>query len=362
MTLLSIPFSEKDDLVGVYMGTAIERSRLGEVQNPWAKWAALVRPEHVTTHRERTLEQKVNIVAGTPQLYGTVANDSGDFPSGVRLEITKPDGRKLDTAHSFNDPDLNVVLGPLGSLHMFVVRNPAVGEWRITMTIRDDITDAHLVVSTTATADTFGQSEKALRKVMHDSESVPEELRELLAETAQGSFWCQLIFYGIAVIFFALVVALLSEASAVSATIAAVANFIGRGLTAARLTAFLKVSLPILTFLNATLGWLCQLVGFTSPPVEIEISHPVKQQTVSGTVPLEVKLDKGANKVTQVAYLVDDTPAGQSTQPPFTVKWLSTGVANGTHKVTATAIAGSTATNSKSVEFVVQNGSEPMEG
>lgn len=361
MTLLSIPFSEKDDLVGVYMGTAIERSRLREVQNPWARWAALVRPEHVTTHRERTLQQKMNIVSGTPQLYGTIANDSGDFPTGVRLTVTKPDGRKLDAAHGFNDPDLNVVLGPDGALHMFVVRNPAVGEWQIEMTIRDDITDAHLVISTTATADTFGQSEKALRKVLHDGESAPEELRELLAEMAQGSFWCQLIFYTIAVIFFALVVALLSEASAVSATIGGLANLIGHGMTAIRLTALLKVALPIFTFLNATLGWLCQLVGFTSAPVEIAVSHPVKQQTVAGTVPLEVTLDKGANKVTQVSYLVDDNPAGQSTQAPFTVKWLSTGVANGTHKVTATAIAGSTATNSRSVEFVVQNSSEPAE-
>lgn len=359
MTLLSIPFSEKNDLAGVYMGTAIERSRLGETQNPWAKWAALARPEHVTVHRQRTLTQAVAVAQGTPSLYGTVANDSGAFPTGVRLKITKPDGSELKTAHGFNDPGLNVVLGPEGAVHMFVVKNPAEGAWLIEMTIRDDITDAHLVVSTTATSDTLGQSEKALRRVMHDRESVPEELRGLLEEATLSSFWCRLIFYAIAVILFALVLAVASEASAVSAAIAAVARFFA--VTPAGFTAFLKVALPALTFLNATLAWLCQLAGATPPPVEIEVSHPVKNGTVSGEVPLEVQLDKGAGKVTEVSYLVDDQPAGQSTSSPFKVKWSSLGVANGTHKVTATAIAGSTATTSKAVVFVVQNGSAPAE-
>ena len=81
-----------------------------------------------------------------------------------------------------------------------------------------------------------------------------------------------------------------------------------------------------------------------TPPV-VSITSPLTGVTVSGTVSIAVSATDNVG-VSSVSVSVDGTSLGSKTAAPFTFSWNTSGVASGTHTITATAkdAAGNTAT------------------
>ena len=79
-----------------------------------------------------------------------------------------------------------------------------------------------------------------------------------------------------------------------------------------------------------------RLVPSAATPPTVSITAPTSGQQVSGTsVPLTAT---GSSDVTSVQFTVDGAPVGAKvTSPPYSVRWDTTGVTNGTHTITATA-------------------------
>jgi PKD repeat protein len=95
-------------------------------------------------------------------------------------------------------------------------------------------------------------------------------------------------------------------------------------------------------------------VDNTAPAVSV--SGPPAGSTVSGTVNLTADASDNIG-VTAVQYLVDDSPVGSpETTAPYTYAWNTTAVADGTHRITATASdAAGNVTTSAAVTITVSN-------
>jgi subtilisin family serine protease len=92
----------------------------------------------------------------------------------------------------------------------------------------------------------------------------------------------------------------------------------------------------------------------TQPPT-VSISSPADGATVSGDVNVTVNAADNTG-VTKVMYYVDGQAAGTATTAPFSFTWASTGVADGTHSITANAYdAALNAGISKTIHVNVKN-------
>ena len=92
-----------------------------------------------------------------------------------------------------------------------------------------------------------------------------------------------------------------------------------------------------------------------SPP-SVSLTAPTAGTTVSGTVPLKATASDDAG-LAGVQFLVDGAPVGsEDTSSPFEIQWASTGVANGTHKISARARdSANQLTTSSEVSVTVSN-------
>ena len=100
-----------------------------------------------------------------------------------------------------------------------------------------------------------------------------------------------------------------------------------------------------------------------NPPSSVTLTAPTAGATVSGTVALKATATDDVG-VAGVTFLVDGTPVGaEDTSSPYEVQWASTGVGNGTHKITARArdTANQTTTSSE-VTVTVSNSTPPVTG
>jgi hypothetical protein len=98
----------------------------------------------------------------------------------------------------------------------------------------------------------------------------------------------------------------------------------------------------------------------TAPP-SVNITNPVANQTVSGTVPVAANATDDT-AVTSVEFFLDGGPLGSLlTTSPYSISWNTTLVANGTHTLAAQATdtAGLVGT-SAAVTVTVQNPAPPM--
>lgn len=78
----------------------------------------------------------------------------------------------------------------------------------------------------------------------------------------------------------------------------------------------------------------------SSRPPAVSVTAPTPGSTVNGTVALTASATD-IDGVTGVQFLLDGQPVGPlDTAAPFTVDWASTGVSNGSHLLSATAING----------------------
>jgi hypothetical protein len=98
----------------------------------------------------------------------------------------------------------------------------------------------------------------------------------------------------------------------------------------------------------------------TTPPL-VNIANPVANETVSGTVPVAANATDDT-AVTSVRYFLDGRPLGRlRTTAPYSIRWNTTSVPDGTHTLTARATntAGLVGT-SAAVTVTVQNPAPPM--
>jgi hypothetical protein len=98
----------------------------------------------------------------------------------------------------------------------------------------------------------------------------------------------------------------------------------------------------------------------TTPPT-VNITNPVANQTVAGTVPVAANATDDT-AVTSVQFFLDGSPLGSPvTTSPYAISWNTTSVPNGTHTLTAEATdtAGLVGT-SAAVTVTVQNPAPPM--
>lgn len=86
---------------------------------------------------------------------------------------------------------------------------------------------------------------------------------------------------------------------------------------------------------NSQIKAIYQAAGTTAPPPTISITSPTNGSTVSGTVSISA-LPSASAGVAGVQFKVDGTSyGGEVTSAPYTIAWITQGVANGTHSLTA---------------------------
>jgi hypothetical protein len=97
----------------------------------------------------------------------------------------------------------------------------------------------------------------------------------------------------------------------------------------------------------------------TTPP-SVSIASPGNGQTVSGTLTVSANASDNVG-VASVQFRVDGANLGaEDTSPPYSVSWNTTGVANGSHALTAVARdAAGNVTTSSTVTVTVNNASPP---
>jgi hypothetical protein len=76
----------------------------------------------------------LNVEAGAPYLYVVLTRDieNAEFPTGAVMTVTGPDGTKYD--QDADDDDRLVIMSD-SSVHCLVVKNPAPGDWVMTMDV-----------------------------------------------------------------------------------------------------------------------------------------------------------------------------------------------------------------------------------
>jgi predicted secreted protein len=95
--------------------------------------------------------------------------------------------------------------------------------------------------------------------------------------------------------------------------------------------------------------------GDTTPPTA-SITSPAAGATVSGTVGIQANASDNVG-VTRVDFLVDGSLLSSDTTAPYSASWNTTGVANGTHSLTARAFdAANNQKTSAAVSVSVDNG------
>ena len=106
---------------------------------------------------------------------------------------------------------------------------------------------------------------------------------------------------------------------------------------------------------NETVG-----ASLADSPPSVSLTAPTAGATVSGSVALKATATDDAG-VAGVQFLVDGSPVGsEDTSSPYEFSWASTGVANGTHKISARARdSANQLTTSSEVSVTVSNSGPP---
>jgi poly(hydroxyalkanoate) depolymerase family esterase len=99
--------------------------------------------------------------------------------------------------------------------------------------------------------------------------------------------------------------------------------------------------------------------GDTTPPT-VNVTAPAHGATVSGTVTVTASASDAVG-VTRVEFYVDGSLAGSDSAAPYELAWNTTGVANGTHALSARAFdaAGNSATDADTSVTVSNSGTTP---
>ncbi|HJP96312.1 MAG TPA: PA14 domain-containing protein [Candidatus Saccharimonadales bacterium] len=105
--------------------------------------------------------------------------------------------------------------------------------------------------------------------------------------------------------------------------------------------------------LNSSTGPTPQPSADTTPPT-VDITAPLKASTVAGTVNVEASASDDTT-VVKVEFKIDNGQPTTDTTAPYTFSWNSTGVANGTHTITATAFDAAGNSTPTSMQVNVQN-------
>lgn len=94
----------------------------------------------------------------------------------------------------------------------------------------------------------------------------------------------------------------------------------------------------------------------TPPPPTVTITSPNNGSTVSGTVPITASVTAAAG-VKSVNFEVDGSSVGSPlTSSPYTYKWDSTSVSNGSHTITAAVTDDDNQTTEANISVTVSNG------
>jgi hypothetical protein len=82
----------------------------------------------------------MNVKAGAPYFYAVLTkdDDSIDFPTGVILEIQRPDGSYIHR-HDKQENQLVSMAGGGSSVHCLIVKDPMPGDWKMTMTVPEGV-------------------------------------------------------------------------------------------------------------------------------------------------------------------------------------------------------------------------------
>lgn len=100
-------------------------------------------------------------------------------------------------------------------------------------------------------------------------------------------------------------------------------------------------------------------VTVDNTPPTVQITQPLRQQTVTGNVVLEAEASDIIG-VAEVRFAADGIPVGSAREPPYTLPWNSRGISNGVHVLEARALdlAGNS-TTSEPTEIRVANPNKP---
>ena len=113
------------------------------------------------------------------------------------------------------------------------------------------------------------------------------------------------------------------------------------------------VAIALAILIAAGVGLCC-----SDPPIGIEWPELDKGQELSGTVEVKATVKEGT-EFASVEFFVDDESIGKDTTEPFSIKWDTTTVIDGEHKVHAVGTDGDgKKVKSKTVTVTVKNNKE----
>ncbi|WAZ27344.1 Ig-like domain-containing protein [Streptomyces cinnabarinus] len=290
----------------------------------------------------------VDVVQGVPFLMGSVTTDDGNFPPGVNVTLTDPNGDQV--RHSETDDRLVVCVNNDPTMvQSCMIQDPMVGTWTITVTNADS--SSYVFFSTMPTEAQYTTIIDTLTPYI-DAPEAPGAG----PEGAAACWTCRVALWTLGI---ALTMLLVVGAGLLTATAAPVTGLIAIlasiGITLAPAGAILVLQ-ALLAGVGATalivVNNLCSWVNACSTDVRAKITSPTSG-TVSGTTPVTAS----ATNAVSVSYYVDgNTPIGTSeTGPNWDMDWDTRKFSNGKQTLWAVATGSEMAVWSPQVTVTVHN-------
>lgn len=243
---------------------------------------SLLREAFYAAQKDEVLPTIVTVASGVPVLSGSLLDEDGvSTPPGVVVTITKPDGTQLNTSSSVYTDDLMIHLDAEGNLSAFMIKNPAPGNWTVSIQVPDGSEpNFQLIVSTLPTGTSDENDMQTTLQSAFQERFTDEQLDGFVTKFALGSrscFWCKVGAWSIAIAISVILLVVTVAISAETGAIVALAAYVG--ITAARALLLARVLINVVgKGIGAMVTQICGYMNICAKiGTEAELAEPLPQ-------------------------------------------------------------------------------------
>lgn len=237
--------------------------------------SSLLRDAFYAAQKDDVLPTVVNVAAGVPILSGSLLDEDGvSAPPGIVVTVTQPNGTALDTSRSVYTDDLMIHLDAENNLSSFMIKNPAEGNWTVSIQISDGSEPTfQLIVSTTPTGTGDETEMEQTLESAFQGRFTDEQLDSFVEKHALGTrscFWCKVAVWTIAVALTVILLAVTFVLSAESGVVVALALY--AGVSAPVALTFIRTLITIVgTGVKGFVIAICKWTG-TCAPINTDVN------------------------------------------------------------------------------------------